>query len=66
MEILLNGSKTYIEKGSTVVDLLTELELHDQRIAVEVNREVVPRSKHISFILSAGDQIEIIHAVGGG
>lgn len=66
MEILLNGSKTHIDKGSTVADLLIELQLQNQRIAVEVNREVVPRSKHISFILSDGDQIEIIHAVGGG
>lgn len=66
MQIVLNGETTDILEGMSISDMLTYLGFKDQLIAVEVNQEVIPRSEHISFILSSRDVVEIIHAVGGG
>lgn len=66
MQIVLNGEAADIEDGVTISDLLNSLGVEGQRLAVEVNQEVIPRAEHISFILSAQDTVEIIHAVGGG
>lgn len=66
MEIMLNGETTQIADQCSVAEILSKLELQDKRVAVEVNQEVIPRAQHISFQLSAGDQVEIIQAVGGG
>lgn len=66
MQILLNGEETGIQDNASVTELLRILGFEDQRVAVEVNQEVIPRVEHISFILSANDKVEIIHAVGGG
>jgi sulfur carrier protein len=66
MQILLNGEETVIQDKASVAELLRILGFEDQRVAVEVNQEVIPRAEHISFILSANDKVEIIHAVGGG
>lgn len=46
--------------------LLEALELTGQRLAVEVNDEVIPRSEHSSRELREGDKVEIVRAVGGG
>jgi thiazole synthase len=51
---------------ATVAGLLAELKLDPQRVAVEVNRELVPRAVHVSRQLSDGDSIEIVTLVGGG
>lgn len=66
MQIVLNGEPADVEDGVSINDLLQTLGFEGQRLAVEVNHEVIPRGEHISFILSAQDTVEIIHAVGGG
>lgn len=66
MQILLNGDTRTLEKGATVADLIAELNLADQRLAVEVNEELVPRSTFSDHHLKAGDEMEIVHAIGGG
>lgn len=66
IKIILNGAETDLEDNASIEDLLVLLGFQGQRVAVEVNREVIPRGAHISFILSANDKVEIIHAVGGG
>lgn len=66
MQIFLNGDKRTLAQDITVADLITELNLADQRLAVEVNAELVPRSTFSSHHLKAGDEIEIVHAIGGG
>lgn len=66
MQIELNGVNTDIQDNASIVDLLTTLGFINQRVAVEVNQQVIPRGEHISFILSASDKVEIIQAVGGG
>jgi sulfur carrier protein len=66
MQIIVNGEPAEIPEGLTMARLIEQLELSDKRLAVEVNRELVPRSQFDSHRLTTGDQVEIIHAVGGG
>jgi len=64
MQLTLNG-KQHTFEGRTIRELLDALGLHG-RLAVEVNREIVPKSEHARFSLSDGDVIEVVHAIGGG
>jgi sulfur carrier protein len=66
MQIYLNGEEKQIPDGLDMAGLVELLELTDQRIAVEVNEELVPRSTFPGHPLNADDRVEIIHAVGGG
>ena len=66
MQIYLNGVEKQIPDTLDMADLIELLELKDQRIAVEVNEELVPRSTFSGHALREQDRIEIIHAVGGG
>jgi sulfur carrier protein len=66
MEILLNGEALVLDEGMTVAGLLARSGLAERRVAVEVNREIVPRSRHGQHRLNPGDQVEIVHAIGGG
>lgn len=66
MEILLNGVTHQIENNSNIAELLKQLELTGKRLAVEVNTEIIPRSQFSHYALSAGDRVEIVHAIGGG
>ena len=66
MRITVNGQSQDIADNCSVHALLVELRLQDQRIAVEVNQEIVPRAQHETYRLAAYDQVEIVHAVGGG
>ena len=67
LSIVVNGSPHVCRAARvTVADLVRELALEDKRIAVERNGELVPRSTHAATLLSAGDRIEVVAAVGGG
>jgi sulfur carrier protein len=66
MQIIVNGSTTEIPDGLDMKGLVEQLDLAGRRIAVEVNQELVPRSRFDGYRLTAGDRVEIIHAVGGG
>ncbi len=66
MEIELNGKATTVPEGITINALLIDIGLGERRVAVEVNREVVPRSRHHQHRLQGGDHVEIVHAIGGG
>jgi sulfur carrier protein len=66
VEIFVNGESRQLPEEMTVRRLLEEMALTDKRLAVEVNLEIVPRSRHVSHILRAGDRVEIVHAIGGG
>ncbi|CDZ94770.1 thiamine biosynthesis protein ThiS [Pseudomonas saudiphocaensis] len=66
MQIQLNGESYELPEGVSVADLLLRLELTGRRLAVEVNRDIVSRSQHATTILAEGDQVEIVHAIGGG
>lgn len=66
MRLTVNGDTLELETGTTIQTLLEHLEMDTGRVAVEINREIVPRSEHEQYRLSDGDRIEIVHAIGGG
>lgn len=66
MQITFNGQSREIPSEVTVAQLLDALQLPTKLVAVEVNREVVPRRQHDAHILKAGDEVEVVTLVGGG
>jgi sulfur carrier protein len=66
MKVLLNGEERQFPGLLTVAALLAELGLAGRRVAVEVNREIVPRSRHGEHVLRDNDRIELVRAIGGG
>ncbi|MEN8131033.1 MAG: sulfur carrier protein ThiS [Pseudomonadota bacterium] len=66
MEITLNGNLKQIPDGSTATRLIEILQLTGKRLAIEINEEIVPRSTYGGHKLNPGDQVEIVHAIGGG
>lgn len=64
--ISVNGAERAIAGEMSVADLVRDLALEGKRIAVEVNGEIVPRSRYAETRLAAGDRLEIVGAVGGG
>lgn len=66
MNIKLNGEDYKCTSASDIAGLVAELGLDKVKVAVEKNREIVPRSGWESAAIAAGDEIEIIHFVGGG
>jgi sulfur carrier protein len=66
VQIIVNDEPRTLDPQATVADLVAVLGLGPRRIAVEVNRTVVPRAAYGATALSEGDRIEIIHFVGGG
>ena len=66
MQITLNGDPHVVADEATVASLIEQLDLAGKRLAVEINEEVVPRSHHAERALANGDQVEIVHAIGGG
>ena len=66
MKLVINGEEREFEAVSTLSDLLTQLELKADRVAVELNRELVPRERWGTSQLTSGDKLEVVHFVGGG
>ena len=66
MNITLNGQTREVPAGSTVADLISALEIEPRYVAVERNRELVPRTRHSEQQLEDGDELEIVTLVGGG
>jgi thiamine biosynthesis protein ThiS len=66
MRIEVNGERRDVAEGTTITDLLRELEVTQPHVAVEVNLEVVPRARHNETTLRDGDRLEVVTLVGGG
>lgn len=66
MNITVNGESRSLDPEAGLGQLLEMLGLNGKRIAVEVNRDIVPRSDYEHFKLSDNDTIEIVNAIGGG
>jgi len=66
VRVTVNDEPREIARGATVADLVAALGLAPRRIAVEVNRAIVPRAEYGATGLNEGDAVEIIHFVGGG
>lgn len=65
MRLTINGEERSYAAG-TLDALVEELEMKGDRVAVELNREIVPREKWSGTALTDGDRLEIVHFVGGG
>lgn len=66
MQVSINGEIRQLNEGTTVRQLLEELQIPLTRVAVEVNLEIVPKAGYAERALQDGDKIEIVHFVGGG
>ena len=66
MQIHVNGERRELKDELQLSDLLQELSLAPERVAVELNHEVVRRNDWPNTILKEGDRVEIVHFVGGG
>ncbi|MBW0147664.1 sulfur carrier protein ThiS [Marinobacter arenosus] len=66
MQVEVNGDAMELPVGATVLTLVETMALAGKRLAVEVNEDIVPRSQHGEFVLSEGDRVEVVHAIGGG
>lgn len=70
MNITLNGEAIEIGAGTTIAQLVLRISSESGRdprgIAVERNREIVPKSEHAMTVLAEGDRLEIVQFVGGG
>ncbi len=66
MQVFVNGETHQVPEGTTAAQLVERLGLGGRRLAMEVNLEILPRSRHEAHALQPGDRIEIVHAIGGG
>lgn len=66
LNLTVNGEPRRIATGSTIADLVRMLELNPQKVAVERNGVIAPRSTLGEVVLVDGDVLEIVHFVGGG
>ncbi len=66
MKLIVNGEERVVAASISVADLLAELGLAGRRVAVELNREILARDRWAGHALADGDQLEIVHFVGGG
>jgi len=65
-KIELNGAAHVLEQTTSLAALLAAHGYAGRPVAVEINREIVPRSLHAQTLIHDGDRIEIVHALGGG
>ncbi len=66
MRVILNGEEREIPEGLTLAGLIEHLGLSPERVAIERNREVVPRAEWAAVEIREGDRLEVVHFVGGG
>jgi len=66
MQIILNGEISNIIDNQTVAGLIESEGLSGKRLAIEINMEIIPASEHDSYVIAENDNIEIVHAIGGG
>ncbi len=66
MQLKINGESKDVAGVLTLADLVAHLAMKADRVAVELNREIVPRANWDAANLKDGDELEIVHFVGGG
>lgn len=66
VQIFVNGQPRELPPAHTVAHLIEDLDLRPEQVAVELNRELVPRERRAATTLDEGDRIELVTLVGGG
>ena len=65
-KIQLNGSPYGVNDGTNLKDLLNKLKIKNNKVAIEVNGEIIEKKKYLNLILKKDDKVEIVHFIGGG
>tara|TARA_B100000029_G_scaffold375308_1_gene369673 strand:+ start:263 stop:481 length:219 start_codon:yes stop_codon:yes gene_type:complete len=65
-KIQLNGIPYEINNGTNLNELLNKLKIEKNKVAVEVNGEIIEKKKYENLVLSKDDKVEIVHFIGGG
>ena len=65
-KIQLNGDPYEITHGTNLNELLNKLKIPKNKVAVEVNGEIIEKRKYLNFVLNKDDKVEIVHFIGGG
>jgi len=65
-KIQLNGNPYEISNGINLNELLNKLKIQKNKVAIEVNGEIIEKNKYTEFILNKGDKVEIVQFIGGG
>ena len=65
-KIQLNGNTYEIKNGTNLDELINKLKLHKNKVAIEVNGEIIEKNKYPNLILNKEDKVEIVHFIGGG
>jgi thiamine biosynthesis protein ThiS len=66
MKLQINGEEKIVDAPQTVSSLISAMSMKPDRVAVELNREIIPRDRWPETSLNEGDRLEIVHFVGGG
>lgn len=66
MRLQINGDEKQFPERLSLAELVTQLGMKPDRVAVELNREIIPRAQWAETRLNDGDKLEIVHFVGGG
>tara|TARA_B100000959_G_scaffold102190_1_gene107797 strand:- start:347 stop:565 length:219 start_codon:yes stop_codon:yes gene_type:complete len=65
-KIQLNGDPFEINNGTNLDELLNKLKIQKNKVAIEVNGEIVQKDKYSNLVLNKSDKVEIVHFIGGG
>ena len=65
-KIQLNGNSYEINNGTNLNELLNKLKIQKNKVAIEVNGEIIEKNKYQNLILNKGDKVEIVNFIGGG
>ena len=65
-KIQLNGDPYEINNGTNLNELLNKLKIKKNKVAIEVNGEIIEKKKYLNLILYKNDKVEIVHFIGGG
>ena len=63
-KIQLNGSSYEVNDGTNLKELLNKLKIKNNKVAIEVNGEIIEKKKYLNLILKKGDKVEIVHFIG--
>jgi thiamine biosynthesis protein ThiS len=66
MRVTVNGQQQDVQQGTTAADLINSYNFEPRHVAVEINRDLVPRARLGETVLREDDRIEIVTLVGGG
>ena len=65
-KIQLNGNPYEINNGTNLNELLNKLKIEKNKVAIEINGEIVQKEKYQNLVLNKDDKVEIVHFIGGG